>query len=228
MHELCLQEMLAMALAHRSDLGGADIAGTDFSNALLDRTQQIALCRYADGTNSVTGVDTRKSLGAHRHTCHTLSECRGMAATLPWCPAHPRAAPRHGDIGAWLCGQAAAAGGGSGSRARPTPRGRRWQTMTRKRSSSQCLSTGSDCSVPLPTLCFVSGILLRKVHNSSDKNVKFDAENKQHSLGCFRPSLSTLQIVFCLIFTVYRIPDATHVNCSIRAVLQMLNAVPQL
>ncbi|KAK9831958.1 hypothetical protein WJX81_002926 [Elliptochloris bilobata] len=47
----------------RSDLEGADINGADFTNALLDKTQQIALCRYADGTNSVTGTDTRKSLG---------------------------------------------------------------------------------------------------------------------------------------------------------------------
>ncbi|CAL5229577.1 g12933 [Coccomyxa viridis] len=54
---------LSRAILTRSDLGGAKISGTDFSNALLDKTQQIALCRYADGTNSVTGVETRKSLG---------------------------------------------------------------------------------------------------------------------------------------------------------------------
>ena len=46
-----------------SDLGGADIYGADFTNALVDRSQQPKLCRYADGTNTVTGVDTRKSLG---------------------------------------------------------------------------------------------------------------------------------------------------------------------
>ncbi|CAK0784571.1 hypothetical protein CVIRNUC_007775 [Coccomyxa viridis] len=54
---------LSRAILTRSDLGGAKISGTDFSNALVDKTQQIALCRYAEGTNSVTGVDTRKSLG---------------------------------------------------------------------------------------------------------------------------------------------------------------------
>eukprot|EP01025_Chloroclados_australasicus_P025276 TRINITY_DN2527_c0_g6_i1.p1 TRINITY_DN2527_c0_g6~~TRINITY_DN2527_c0_g6_i1.p1 ORF type:complete len:282 (+),score=24.87 TRINITY_DN2527_c0_g6_i1:88-846(+) len=47
----------------RSDLGGADIYGTDFTNALIDKTQQIELCKYADGVNAVTGVDTRRSLG---------------------------------------------------------------------------------------------------------------------------------------------------------------------
>jgi Pentapeptide repeats (8 copies) len=46
-----------------SDLGGAKITGADFTNALVDRAQQLKLCRYADGTNSTTGADTRKSLG---------------------------------------------------------------------------------------------------------------------------------------------------------------------
>ncbi|KAK9811424.1 hypothetical protein WJX72_003758 [[Myrmecia] bisecta] len=55
--------VLQRAIFTRSDLTGAKITGTDFSNALLDKVQQTALCRYADGTNSVTGVDTRKSLG---------------------------------------------------------------------------------------------------------------------------------------------------------------------
>jgi hypothetical protein len=54
---------LERAILIRSDLTGANIEGADFSNALIDRPQQIALCRYASGTNSVTGVDTRKSLG---------------------------------------------------------------------------------------------------------------------------------------------------------------------
>lgn len=47
----------------RSDLTGADIEGADFTNALVDRTQQMALCKYASGINSETGTDTRKSLG---------------------------------------------------------------------------------------------------------------------------------------------------------------------
>ncbi|KAK9788872.1 hypothetical protein WJX73_010940 [Symbiochloris irregularis] len=47
----------------RSDLTGAQISGADFTNALLDRPMQMKLCRYADGTNSITGADTRQSLG---------------------------------------------------------------------------------------------------------------------------------------------------------------------
>jgi uncharacterized protein YjbI with pentapeptide repeats len=46
--------ILQRAVLTRSDLGGADIFGADFTNALLDKTQQIALCKYADGINPVT------------------------------------------------------------------------------------------------------------------------------------------------------------------------------
>ena len=45
-----------------SDLGDAVIEGADFSDALIDVKQQQALCKYANGVNSQTGVSTRKSL----------------------------------------------------------------------------------------------------------------------------------------------------------------------
>lgn len=54
--------VLQRAVFTRSDFGGADIYGADFTNALVDKTQQMALCKYADGVNSTTGVATRKSL----------------------------------------------------------------------------------------------------------------------------------------------------------------------
>lgn len=54
--------VLQRAILTRSDLGNADIYGADFTNALIDKTQQMALCKYADGVNPVTGVSTRKSL----------------------------------------------------------------------------------------------------------------------------------------------------------------------
>ena len=55
--------VLARAVLTRSDLTGSSIKGADFTNALVDRAQQLALCRVAEGTNPTTGADTRASLG---------------------------------------------------------------------------------------------------------------------------------------------------------------------
>lgn len=54
----------------------------DFTNALVDKTQQMALCRYADGTNPVTGIDTRKSLGCGSR--------RAFRASVPSNPDGPQ------------------------------------------------------------------------------------------------------------------------------------------
>ncbi|CDP09913.1 unnamed protein product [Coffea canephora] len=55
--------ILARSVLTRSDLGGATIEGADFSDAVIDLPQKQALCKYASGTNPITGISTRKSLG---------------------------------------------------------------------------------------------------------------------------------------------------------------------
>lgn len=50
-------------IASGSSFAGATVTNADFTDALLDRTDLRMLCREASGTNPVTGVDTRLSLG---------------------------------------------------------------------------------------------------------------------------------------------------------------------
>jgi uncharacterized protein YjbI with pentapeptide repeats len=51
------------AMMLKSNFQGATVTGADFTAALLDRDQALALCKTASGTNPLTGEDTRDSLG---------------------------------------------------------------------------------------------------------------------------------------------------------------------
>ena len=51
------------AILSATDFEGATITGADFSNAIIDRYQVSDMCQRAKGTNPVTGMDTRDSLG---------------------------------------------------------------------------------------------------------------------------------------------------------------------
>lgn len=49
-------------VATSTSFEGATITGADFSGAILDRYQIALMCKRAEGTNPVTGVETRYSL----------------------------------------------------------------------------------------------------------------------------------------------------------------------
>jgi len=55
--------VLRGVIAAGSSFSGAIVTDADFTDAMLDRLDQRTLCREASGTNPITGVDTRLSLG---------------------------------------------------------------------------------------------------------------------------------------------------------------------
>ena len=54
--------ILVNMIASGSSFAGAQIDGADFSYAILDSDDQKNLCLIAEGTNPITGVNTRESL----------------------------------------------------------------------------------------------------------------------------------------------------------------------
>lgn len=55
--------VLTSAMMLKSSFKDTTVTGADFSDAALDRGQVLRLCKTASGTNSITGIDTRESLG---------------------------------------------------------------------------------------------------------------------------------------------------------------------
>ena len=55
--------LLQGVIASGSSFAGATVTDADFSGAILDRADQLALCRQAQGRHPGTGVETRLSLG---------------------------------------------------------------------------------------------------------------------------------------------------------------------
>lgn len=55
--------ILTEAILLHSTFEAIDITGADFTDAILDGAQIAKLCQIAAGTNSITGVSTRDSLG---------------------------------------------------------------------------------------------------------------------------------------------------------------------